>query len=399
MKRTLILIATILLIASTGWSTGDLDPVLLQKLDPSLIREFGMLSQPISITGTGRPFQKETALLKPQDRMPSEPERLVNVTKTRLGNDEFLNVMIHLREDKDVKTLKNLGIRVNTLSGGWATALIPKEDLVGLLRRPEVLYIHASKPVLPCMDVSVPATRASELHAPSSVKGQGVLVGIVDSGIDWTHEDFKKPDGTSRIRYIWDQEDTVGPNPSGFSYGTEWTKAQIDVGNCRETDTNTHGTHVAGTVAGDGSATGNGQPANRFVGMAPEAEIVFVKYSDDENSIVDGVSYIFQRAEALGKPVSVNISLATQRGPHDGTYPQDAALNNLVGSGKPGKILCIAASNEGYSQYPIHAGATLATPDRGNDLYPYTAHRPWSNQQFFIAEVWYPAGQTVNLRL
>lgn len=400
MKRQILTLLALALSLSV-WGMEPFDDESLPKLDPALIRQFDLGETPKPISATPSKGRREAGPTLLRKTLPSKNEggKLEHVTFTQAEGQEFLNVMIQLDSLASLERLAQFDLKVNTVSGSWITAMLPPESLSDLAAESSVLYIHAAGKVPRCMDDSVPATQADQLHSPSNVKGQGVLVGIIDSGIDWQHEDFKKPDGTSRILFLWDQSDATGPNPSGFNYGSEWTKAQIDGGGCRETDTDTHGTHVAGTVAGDGSSTGGGQPAFRFVGMAPEADILFVKYSDSENSIVDGANYLYQKAAALGKPVAINISLATQRGPHDGTYPQDAMLNALIGAGKPGRILCIAASNEGDSDYPIHAAATLQAPEPDQGNYPYTAHRPWPDEQFFIAEVWYPAGQSVKLRL
>lgn len=137
--------------------------------------------------------------------------------------------------------------------------------------------------------------------------GEGVIVGDVDSGVDWAHGDFLKPDGTSRILYLWDTSvDTTDKDPetlfgmTGFNYGTVYTKADIDNGLCTEFDPGSsggHGTHTLGTAAGNGGATGN------YTGMAPNADIIFVKGLD-----LSGVEFIFEMARRLGRPTAVNNS-------------------------------------------------------------------------------------------
>jgi subtilisin family serine protease len=137
--------------------------------------------------------------------------------------------------------------------------------------------------------------------------GQGVIVGDVDSGVDWAHGDFLNADGTSRILYLWDTSvNTAGKDPetlfgmAGFNYGTVYTKDDIDNGLCTEFDPSSsggHGTHTLGTAAGNGGATGN------YTGMAPNADIIFVKGLD-----LSGVEFIFEMAKRLGQPTSVNNS-------------------------------------------------------------------------------------------
>jgi len=402
MKREFLAVLAIAAIGCASWS-GSWDSEIAGKLDPDLARELRLV--PVSkevVRSDSRP-PKETSgyypLAEGADRVEAGRSP---VAKRSVGETVAYPVMLRLRDAGDATSLRGRGVLVGTVSGNWVTALVPVDALLAVARDPAVLYVHSAQPVYPLLDVSVPETKASELHAPLGIKGQGVLVGVVDSGFDWSHEDFKKPDGKTRVALIWDLFDSGGPSPAGFSGGTEWTQTQIDAGQCRETERFGHGTHVTGIAAGDGSAAGNGQPAFQFVGMAPEADVLFVKHTDPvsglENEVVDGVNYILQKAASLGKPVAINLSLGNQVGPHDGTSPMDQMLDASIGSGKPGKIVCAAAGNDGDSQQPIHAGTTLVGPDSQQN-YPYTAHRPGSGQQSLDVEVWYPAGQTVNLRL
>src|SRR5205814_4068356 len=145
---------------------------------------------------------------------------------------------------------------------------------------------------------------------------------------------------------------------SGFSYGREWDRASILAGSVAEADFEGHGTHVAGIAAGSGRGTGNARPAYRYVGIAPEADLIVVQTDFTFSHIVDAVSYGFSRAAAMGKPAVVNLSLGSNYGPHDGTDPQDQQLNALTG---PGRIICASAGNSGADT--IHAETTVAQGD------------------------------------
>jgi len=193
--------------------------------------------------------------------------------------------------------------------------------------------------------------------------GKGVIVGIVDTGIDWCHPDFVDPStGRSRILYLWDQ--TMSPiygehSPLGF-YGVEYGNADINaaLGMCnhslvRSVDTDGHGTHVAGIAAGNGTASGG-----LYRGMAPEADIIVVKSDGSDPKLIDGVDYVFQKAAALGKPAVVNLSWGGHLDPHDGTSFLDTVLDYLSGSGR---ILVASAGNEGGDN--IHAQLTGGAGD------------------------------------
>jgi len=187
--------------------------------------------------------------------------------------------------------------------------------------------------------------------------GRGVIVGVIDTGIDWSHEDFIDPEtNTSRILYIWDMYDSTGPTPaaffggvlSGLTYGTVWTKADIDNGLCTSLDTNGHGTHVCGSAAGNGYATG------RYTGMAPNADIIIVKGLDN-----NGILFIYEMASMLGQPCAVNMSYGPsfplhyiaylpERYPADGTSLDAQFVNGLNLAYGPGYIPVKAAGNDGH---------------------------------------------------
>jgi subtilisin family serine protease len=184
----------------------------------------------------------------------------------------------------------------------------------------------------------------------TGANGAGVLVGDVDSGIDYGHEDFDDAGGNTRLVNIWDQTVATGPNPAGFAYGTEWTPAQINANTCTQTDVSQHGTHVMGSAGGDGSATGAGSaPAFTYAGVAPMADLCMVKTNFQTTGVLDGVTYILNRGTALGKNTVVNLSLGSHFGPHDGTSPFESGLSALTG---PGRIIVKSAGNErGVAQH------------------------------------------------
>ena len=134
--------------------------------------------------------------------------------------------------------------------------------------------------------------------------GKGVIVSNIDTGVDWSHGDFLDAEGHTRILYIWDTDvTTAGKTPeelfgmTGFNYGTVWTREEIDAGLCTTFDTEAHGTHTMGTIAGNGGATGN------YTGMAPNADIIAVKGLDPY-----GDEFVFEMAKRTGQPATANNS-------------------------------------------------------------------------------------------
>jgi subtilisin family serine protease len=261
-----------------------------------------------------------------------------------------------------------IGARVATDTPGrgpWITAIhLPLERVPALLFIAGVRHLEGAGRNVLHLDVSGPALKADLVHNASGtppvyagLSGQGVVVGVVDSGVDPGHQDFRDGLGNDRLYAAWDQMDfgaSPGP-PSGFAYGTGWTSAQLSAGTARLMDTDGHGTHVTGIAAGSGRATGNSRPAYRFIGVAPEATIVAVKTNLSDTGILDGVRYVFQQATSLALPAVVNLSLGSQFGPHDGTGSLEVALDALVG---PGRVIVASAGNEGAAA--IHAKGNAA---------------------------------------
>ncbi|MDI6807748.1 MAG: S8 family serine peptidase [Candidatus Eisenbacteria bacterium] len=286
--------------------------------------------------------------------------------------------------------LESMGIIVHSQFGGLFTAEIPIGLLPRLASTPGVQYIRGARPVKRCLDVSLPETGGDDVHYGTppnyaGFTGRGVVVGSVDTGIDRLHQDFKKADGTTRIRYIWDQN-VSGTPPAGYDYGTEWDSAQINAGACTQTDVIGHGSHTIGIAAGNGRATGNGQPQYTYVGEAPEANIISVKTTFYDTAITDGVAYIFEKAQALGMPAVVNLSLGSQYGPHDGTDPFDVSMNALTG---PGRIICASAGNEGTEK--SHAEVTIAASSRDSMTIIIPSYSPYAgnNNDWFDIDGWY----------
>jgi subtilisin family serine protease len=303
--------------------------------------------------------------------------------------------------------LEAAGIRVGTQTGRIFTARVRREEigrLRGLSGMRRVQLAHYLKPDLNVSGVDV---RANLEHAASGTPpvysgraGQGMIIGDVDSGIDFTRPDFQDSLGKTRILYIWDQNDLVGPNPSGFAYGSEWSKTQMDntPGSVRHQDTNGHGTNVAGVLIGNGSETGCSQPAYRYVGMAPKAEFIEVATDFSDAGIIDGINYIFQKAAALGKDCVVNISLGSQYGPHDGSDDFGTSISALTG---PGKIVVASAGND--QEDKIHGKLTTTSTVVGTDnlrfnIPSYTKNTGNFNDYVLVAG-WYDPTASVVIQL
>lgn len=255
---------------------------------------------------------------------------------------------------------------VTELLTGYAVVTVKESRLAELAALPEVEYIEKPKRLffetaegrrVSCID---PVHNGSPGIPPLS--GRGVLIGIVDSGIDYTLPDFRNPDGTTRILAIWDQTGKTGTGsqagpPSGYSMGREYTQEQINQalglppGPERAAlvpveDLSGHGTAVAAIAAGNGG----GSPFQR--GAAPEASLLIVKLGIPDpdgfprtTELMMGLDYLIRKAGELQMPLAVNISFGNTYGSHDGTSLLERYIDAAADMGRT--CICAGSGNEG----------------------------------------------------
>jgi hypothetical protein len=310
-------------------------------------------------------------------------------------------VSMFVQGDLDEPMLQSLGGGVGTAVGPYRTIRVPAVALDRFLASRGLRTAQLAEAFEPQTINTAPSTGANTLWsvtpqgAFSGTTGKGVIVGIIDTGIDFRHKDFKKADGTTRILNIWDQTFNSTP-PTGFAYGAEWSAAQINAGQCTQVDGNGHGTFIAGVAAGNGQGTIAGLPAYRYVGMAPEADIIVVKSYMYDTYYCDAVKYVFQKAQALGKPAVCLIAAGKRDGPHDGTDPSEITISNLVRDYGPNRLVVTAMGNYGAS--PIHGRTHI--PDLQSSTVSFNI--PTLNQAGDISmnlQGWYESGNSFSITL
>ena len=203
-----------------------------------------------------------------------------------------------------------------------------------------------------------------------TLKGQGILIGFVDTGIDYQNPVFQSPDGSSRIAAIWDQAERSGTPPEGFLYGSEYRKEVIDEALASQRperivpskDTNGHGTFSASVAAG------NEMPQMNFSGAAPYAQIAMVKLKEakenlrefyfipedatvyQENDIMAGVAYLDRLAREMNLPLVLCIAVGTNAGSHgSGSNPLMSLLDSIALRRPRGVV--VSAGNEGNQRH------------------------------------------------
>lgn len=261
-----------------------------------------------------------------------------------------------------INDLTNAGINCQTQLENMATIIVDPAQLNTLLGIKSIKKISMG-PKNKLYNSKAVVYQNVEAAYNLGYTGSNVIVGVVDTGIDFYHPMFRKENGETRILYIWDQPAAGSPHPSGYDYGVEYTESQINQdlisgspnSIVSQIDDNGHGTHVTGSMAGYDYTV---SPPDNFDGGATDANIIFVKTTFWNSDIRNGVDYIFQKASALGKPCVVNLSLGSQYGPHDGTEDDSQALNAIIG---PGKIVVRSAGNDGSDYVHYFANSVVST--------------------------------------
>lgn len=252
-------------------------------------------------------------------------------------NNEMIGMIIELEDGESSDALKALGAVILTEFDGFVACYIPVEKLGALDNEATVKKASLSRKGHFLNDKSRQYTKVDEVHSGTDLampyKGKDVVVGIFDGGLDPNHITFMEADNNtqSRVKRVW----RYRPNGSVSSYTTE---AQIK--NFQTDDKNeTHGTHVLSTAAG---SYDSGVTDKRYHGMAPEAEIAIACGDMSEENILAGVENIIKYAESEGKPCTINLSLGTNDGPHDGSDAFTKALNILAERA----VINLASGNE-----------------------------------------------------
>jgi hypothetical protein len=251
------------------------------------------------------------------------------------------------------------------------------------------LPVEVAPPLHTLLDTAGIYIGSTAAHA-ASVFGDGVLVGVADTGLDVTHPDFLDASGHTRVAWLIDMssppagiypdlENEYGVYDSnnnliaGAVYAATDIDALLAAKQTAPGDEVGHGTHVTSIAAGNGGASL--ATPSKYVGVATHAQIVFARITRDatdsinNTDLVNGVKFIFDRADFMKLPIAVNLSLGSDFGPHDGTMAWEEALATFVGPSQPGHALAAAAGNSGsISDTPVHqsvavtGGSTISVP-------------------------------------
>ena len=260
------------------------------------------------------------------------------------------------------------GIQVVPLLGGYAVVTLPESEIDKYSHRAQVEFMEKPKRLYFELFQAKGASCIRTVQTGrDGLTGKGILIGIVDSGVDYYHTDFRNADGSSRILRLWDQS-IPGKPPQGYVTGTEYTKEEIDealaLGENQgrrlvpSVDYSGHGTSVLGIAAGNGRASDG---VNQ--GVAYESDLIVVKMGiPRENSfprtteLIQGIDYLVRQSLSLGRPIAINISFGNNYGSHRGDSLLETYLDSVSSMGK--LAICVGMGNNGSDA--LHCGGKLS---------------------------------------
>ena len=330
-------------------------------------------------------------------------------------------IIVRLRGENVPREFSHL--KWKQIAGSIFTVSLPVTDIAALAASPEVEFMSAGNAMGPAMDTAVADTRVTDVRNAIGVTtrtGQGTLIGVIDFGFDYTLDDFRNSDGTTRIAAYWNQSIipiTGESSPSGFAYGVEYSQTNINTALAATNPfdvvrynnpgqsplgAGAHGTHVAGIAAANGRSADSAFPAATFIGAAPEARLILVQpdSSDvatsftDSVHVADAVRYIFEKADELRLPCVINMSLGQNGGSHDGESVVERGIDLMLEDGQ-GRAMVVAGGNEhifrGHASGVLSAGGerTLNWMVGGGMPIPGGATGTGLDRTMNEMEIWY----------
>lgn len=300
----------------------------------------------------------------------------MNVTQQEREKSESLNVGydsktkfwdVIVKYSGSESGLAGENIQVVPLLGGYAVVTLPEAEIAEYSDREQIEFMEKPKQLyFETLQGREASCILTVQDRNTGLSGEGVLVGVVDSGIDYFHPDFRNEDGSSRILRLWDQSIPGNP-PEGFLTGTEYTKEEIDkalaLGETEgrrfipSRDFSGHGTAVLGIAAGNGRAS---EGVNR--GIAYKSDLLVVKMGNARESsfprtteLIEGIDYLIRQAVKMGRPIAVNISFGNNYGSHQGDSLLETYISNVANVGR--SVICVGTGNNGNDR--IHTAGKL----------------------------------------
>lgn len=296
--------------------------------------------------------------------------------------------IVLLNDGENADCLRAKGFEVQSDLGSIVTVTVSMDSVQMLLDMPQVKSVSMGGKKRLMMNNAREASKVTEAHSglnfggtTAKYDGSGVVVGLMDGGLEPNHVNFLNEDGSQRVKRLWVYNYSSTPT----SYLTERAIKSFTT----EDQTETHGTHVAGIMAGSYNRAGEYYASSKptegnipYYGVATGADIAISCGTPTDECIIDGVERIIKYAEEQGQPAAVNLSLGSNYGPHDGSDAFSQALDAL---GKRA-VICVAAGNEGQDEITLEKTFASDTDELKTFVYFNSAYG--YNGIYGILDIW-----------
>ncbi len=343
------------------------------------------------------------------DATPQEREKSLELDVGYEPEGRLWDVIV--KYSGDISALETDGITVAPLLNEYAVVTVPQDRLDAFISQPYIEYVEKPKRLFFAVNQARAASCITQVQIPPwNLNGQGVLVGIVDSGIDYRHPDFINEDGTTRIVKLWDQS-VSGNSPQGYALGAEFDAQQINQALEAPTrqeayqivpsrDGSGHGTAVAGIAAGNGRAS-----EGVYRGVAPESQLLVVKLGNPKKDsfprtteLIQGVDYVIRQSIAMGMPLALNLSFGNNYGSHLGDTLLETYLTSVANLGR--NCICVGMGNNGvdglHTSGRLEVGRTDRIEVSVGDYEPSLNIQLWKNYADQVdIYLTHPSGGTV----
>ena len=294
----------------------------------------------------------------------------------KLSQTELKGFIISCSEVATVaEKIQDVGYQATIISSNILTAEIPVNYIPVVASWKEVNYINGARQFRPTMHSTRAVTGVDKIHSQEGLEtpftGKGVIVGVIDQGFEYKHAAFLDEQGNTRVRAVWNHQANQKPTERIPGTGDNMK------------GTHGHATHVTNIAAG------SKVKGNNYYGIAPDAEIIMIPSTFQDDKVLAEAKYIADFAKKEGKPFVINMSFGSQIGPHDGTDNYSLGMNEIS---QAGGILVAAMGNEGGLKLHAHHEFTsdkekvalIVTPERGQ-INPY-----------FLLDLWEQTGDSIN---
>ncbi len=355
MKKILLLIAVVCLGALAAW------PQPSNKYSAStrmfLAQRAGLVPDTGAVVGSKGAHRSPSLRFSGGKSMPEVAQSRID------GGVEVIDAFIGLN-GTSVAQLEALGVKIQRVFKGFVTAAIPVDKIESVAALSSVKRIQVAQVMKLMTDSARSQTNVDKVIAglnhnlPRNYDGTGVIVGVVDTGIDPQHEAYNDAQGVTRIKRLY-QVKAVTSSTGSTTYKQCFYKDSTQFATLEpDCDEESHGTHTSTTAAGKKIHTAYGD----FLGIAPNCDIYLCGLAALYNTyIANGVDYITAYADSVGKPCVISLSLGGVAGPHDGSDYLSQVYTQATAN--PGHILVLAAANQaGNDMYVYKTAATAASP-------------------------------------